>query len=97
MSRTQLKSLIDLIELVVNAVSVSDDFSYSGWKSKDHALAEMDEILEDLREGTFTVDAVAMLFAPTGPLQELSMSNGWEEAYLSIAEQFDHISGRSAR
>jgi len=28
-------------------------------------------------------------FLPTGPLQELSMTNGWDEVYLKLSESFD--------
>jgi hypothetical protein len=30
-----------------------------------------------------------VLFAPTGPIQEVSISSGWGEAFLSLAERFD--------
>ena len=32
---------------------------------------------------------LVLLFAPTGALQELSMSNGWDKAYLKLSESFD--------
>jgi len=28
-------------------------------------------------------------FLPTGPLQELSITNGWDEVYLKLSEAFD--------
>ncbi|WP_161599681.1 hypothetical protein [Pseudomonas arsenicoxydans] len=34
---------------------------------------------------------VAVLFAPTGPLQELCMSSGWAETYLKVAGKFDEV------
>ena len=33
-----------------------------------------------------------MQFAPTGPLQEISISNGWSEMFLKLAEQYDKTS-----
>jgi len=32
-----------------------------------------------------------ILFAPTGPAQEIAMSNGWHDAYLKLAAQFDDL------
>ena len=34
-------------------------------------------------------DEVELLFAPTGALQELSISNGWGEVYLKLSAEFD--------
>ncbi|HEX8181606.1 MAG TPA: hypothetical protein VF525_18845 [Pyrinomonadaceae bacterium] len=30
-----------------------------------------------------------VLFAPTGPMQEVSLSSGWGEEFLALAERFD--------
>jgi hypothetical protein len=30
-----------------------------------------------------------VLFAPTGPLQELSLSSGWADDFLKLASRFD--------
>jgi len=32
-----------------------------------------------------------LLYVPTGPLQEISISNGWAEAFLKLAEEFDSL------
>ena len=32
-----------------------------------------------------------MQFLPTGPVQETAMANGWDEAYLALAESFDRL------
>jgi hypothetical protein len=32
-----------------------------------------------------------LLFAPTGDLQEIAMSNGWHDTYLKLAEEFDKL------
>jgi len=36
-----------------------------------------------------------VLFAPTGPIQEVSLSSGWGDAFLKIAEQFDRAAERA--
>jgi hypothetical protein len=35
------------------------------------------------------LEDVSVLFAPTGPIQEVSLSSGWSETFLKVAERFD--------
>jgi hypothetical protein len=35
------------------------------------------------------VPDIEVLFAPTGPIQEVSMSSGWSREFLRLAERFD--------
>ena len=32
---------------------------------------------------------LSIQFAPTGPLQEISISNGWDKVFLLLAEEYD--------
>ena len=32
-----------------------------------------------------------VLFAPTGPLQEISMANGWSDVYIMLSSVFDDV------
>jgi len=32
---------------------------------------------------------MSVLFAPTGPIQEVSLSSGWGQGFLKLAEDFD--------
>lgn len=36
-------------------------------------------------------DELKLLFAPTGALQETSISNGWAEEFLSLSAKFDDL------
>jgi hypothetical protein len=42
-------------------------------------------------------DALTMqvIFAPTGPMQEVSMSSGWGNRFLGLAEEFDEALARA--
>ena len=64
-----------------------NDFSWSPWNDKDHALAEIDSLLADLENGS--IPDLEFLFAPTGPIQEVSMSSGWSSEFLKLAQRFD--------
>ncbi len=37
------------------------------------------------------VTELTLLFLPTGPLQETSMSNTWSDEYLTLSERFDVV------
>lgn len=81
-----LESAIELIELPDN------DFAWSSWESSEEAKKELSELLSRVRSGDLPdrLD-VSVLFAPTGPLQEVSLSSGWGEAFLKVAERFDEV------
>lgn len=66
-----------------------------GWpdESPSEAAATLDAMMAHL----IAPDRVAcprfasIQFAPTGPLQEVAISNGWHDAYMALAEEFDHL------
>jgi hypothetical protein len=65
----------------------SNDFSWSSWKDQDQAIAEIDSIIAALENGS--IPEIGFLFAPTGPIQEVSLSSGWGNEFLELAERFD--------
>jgi len=66
-----------------------NDFSWSSFGDADAALAELDHLTAKVREGGPVPVALAVLFAPTGPIQEVSLSSGWGDDFLVLAERFD--------
>jgi len=69
-----------------------NDFAWSSWRDAKHALEEIDAIIEALRRGEAPT-GMAILFAPTGPMQELSLSSGWGNRFLGLAQEFDAALG----
>jgi hypothetical protein len=67
-----------------------NDFAWSAWRDGEAALKEMDTMIECIRGGAVP-DAIqlAVLFAPTGPVQEVSISSGWADAFLELADRVD--------
>ena len=63
-----------------------NDFAWTGWNSAEDALRDLDPLIAALNGGE-TPDRARMqfLFAPTGPLQELSISSGWDVEFLDLA------------
>ncbi len=67
-----------------------NDFTWSSWVGCEDALSEMDGILSSLWCGVLPESlSMTVLYAPTGPIQEVSLSSGWGKAFLALAERFD--------
>lgn len=67
-----------------------NDFSWSSWDDARAAVEELEGLVRALEAGErpARID-LDVLFAPTGPLQEVSLSSGWGEEFLALAERFD--------
>lgn len=67
-----------------------NDFFWSSWRGASHALEELDEIIATLRAGDMPDrQQMRVLFAPTGPIQEVSISSGWGDEFMVLADAFD--------
>jgi hypothetical protein len=63
-----------------------NDFTWSSWMDADAALREVDGLIHALETGSLPRrSAIDILFAPTGPMQEVALSSGWGDAFLSLA------------
>lgn len=88
-------ALLDIFQRARDLVALpQNDFSWSSWGDTETALAEIDGIIGQLQRGE-TPDELTMsvLFAPTGPMQELSVSSGWGNRFLQLASEFDDAIG----
>ena len=70
-----------------------NDFSWSSWPSQEAALLEMDQHLDWLNRGG--VPNLWDLVAPTGRAQEVSLSSGWGDEYLLVAERIETALART--
>lgn len=68
-----------------------NDFMWSGWEDAADALAELEPIAAQLRVGYET--GTSLYFLPTGPLQELSLSSGWGDEFVALADRYDTALG----
>jgi hypothetical protein len=64
-----------------------NDFSWSSWRDQNQAISEIDTIIRELEKGS--VPDMRILFVPTGPIQEVSLSSGWGNEFLELANRFD--------
>lgn len=68
----------------------NNNFTWSSWENADAALAEIDALIECAGSNAqLDRQQLAVLFAPTGPIQEVSLSSGWAEAFLDLAARVD--------
>ena len=84
--------LLDVLRAAVELLSIEDnDFAWSSWKDSSAAVAEVSRLLAIVEAGGIPDRlAVSVIFAPTGPMQEVSISSGWGETFLKVAERYDY-------
>jgi hypothetical protein len=71
-------------------VRPDNNFAWSSWKNAGAALKEIDALIERVSTGAAPdPPELRVLFAPTGPIQEVSVSSGWGDTFLQLAERFD--------
>src|SRR5215212_1104859 len=87
----QIAELLSVLEAARRLLAAdNNDFTWSSWQDSDDALSEIDTLLAELRSGVApTALTLHGLFAPTGPIQEVSLSSGWGDAFIELAERFD--------
>ena len=89
----------NLIAMLDDAKSLlkieGNDFTWSSWPDERAATTELDQFIQALKNGE-PVDRseLVVLFAPTGPIQEVSLSSGWSGDFLRVADRFDRAIGR---
>jgi len=84
--------LVEVLHSSIELLSIEDnDFSLSSWENQTAAVAEIRSLLSAVEAGELPERKnIAVLFAPTGPIQEVSLSSGWADPFLKVAEQFDN-------
>ncbi|WP_433222591.1 hypothetical protein ACQP00_23895 [Dactylosporangium sp. CS-047395] len=68
-----------------------NDFAWSSFADRDGALAELDALTARVRTTGEVPSSLRILFAPTGPIQEVAISSGWGDAFLTLADRFDDV------
>jgi hypothetical protein len=87
--RTELIEVIDQARTLV--CREGNDFVWSGWADREEALREVDGLMHRVSSGVFPIHEITVLFAPTGALQELSLSNGWSDAFIALSSKADRV------
>lgn len=65
---------------------------WAGYDSGKELLFDLNADIEKIRFCDFeTLERLNLEFAPTSTYQEVSLSNGWADEYIVLAEQFDSL------
>ena len=66
-----------------------------GWpdENPNEAAQEIDKVISHIFEPKKNPlpQFALILYTPTGPIQEIAMSNGWHDAYLALSEEYDNL------
>lgn len=91
--------LLDVLRDTRAMLALPDnEFMWSSWLDADHALAEVDALIERLEAGGLPDrGAISILFAVTGPVQETAISSGWGDDFLALADRCDAAVARVYR
>jgi hypothetical protein len=87
--RTELIEVLDQTRTLVSREG--NDFVRSGGPDREKALNEIDALMHRIVAGVFPLEEISLMFAPTGRLQELSLSNGWSDAFMTLANKLDTV------
>jgi hypothetical protein len=91
-----LCEIIDILNEIIRIVRRSEiDVVWSGYDTTDDVLSDLTGHIARLTNNDLSRrKELKILFAPTGPLQEIALSSGWGDQFLSIAERFDQLEFR---
>lgn len=82
--------LVEVLRSSIELLSIEDnDFSWSSWENQAAAVAEVRSLLSVVEAGELPDRIkISVLFVPTGPIQEVSLSSGWADPFFKVFEQF---------
>ena len=85
-----MTELLDVLSEVRALLSLpGNDFTWSSFADAETALHEIDTLAAEVRLRGEVPWLLGVLFAPTGPIQEVALSSGWGDAFLTLADRFD--------
>jgi hypothetical protein len=91
-AKTELSNI--LREAIAWLLRPGNDFAWSWWNNASEAVAELSGHVAALEAGTLPPKLdLTVVFAPTGPIQEVGVSSGWGEAFLELSGRFDRAVG----
>ena len=84
-------TLLDVLQRTRQWLARPDNnFLWSSWKDADDALREIDALIGAFGSATGPDPGqIKVLFAPTGPIQDVSVNSGWGDRFLELSEAVD--------
>lgn len=86
------QELIDIINKVKDKISDDSDMVWTHYDTAKELRDELEFYMHEVRNGDMSsLEKIKLLFLPTATFQEHSISNGWPDEYLALAEKFDNL------
>jgi hypothetical protein len=86
--RLKLLTVLSTVKVLLETVSTKESFSgiepSESLQTINHAISYFLD-----PEGNVYPEKLSMHFGPTGPVQEISIANGWSEVFLKLSAEFD--------
>lgn len=87
-----IDEIIKIIEVIKTKVSDSSDMVWTGYDSGKGLRDELDGYIKQLKTNDIScLTELQKHFLPTSTFQEHSISNGWADEYIHLANQFDKL------
>ena len=92
-SKSTTDELVEVLRETRELLARPDNnFIWSYWDSATDALREFDAFITQIELGdTSGRSDLKFLFAPTGSIQEVSISSGWGQEFLALSARFDAL------
>lgn len=89
-AKTQLLAILDEAKEWLRRAG--NDFSWSSWENAGEAIAEIENLQKIIsNDEVWNPMKVSIVFSPTGDLQEVSLSSGWGNEFLELADRADRV------
>ena len=90
-TNTKYQNLVTVLHEARTLLARPDnDFAWSSWEDAAAAFREIDGLISRIESASLPPRLdLTVLFAPTGPIQEVSVSSGWGQEFLRLADRFD--------
>lgn len=86
-----IQKIIDILNIIKNKIDDDTNVIWTEYDTPQALINKLDLEINNLQSRNYkTISNINGLFIPTGTLQEVSISNGWGDEFLTLAEQFDH-------
>ena len=80
-----------MLTQITEQLSKSNDSEWSGLKI-DEINSMISIEINKLKLGKkVDISRLKSFFVPTGPIQEISIDNGWGDIFISLANRFDSV------
>jgi hypothetical protein len=86
-----LISVISVLKKLKEIIKTTDtNVLWSRFEYEEEVIGKLDDHMKKLHSYDFSkIWDLILLFAPTGSLQEISISSGWCNEHLTLASEFD--------